>query len=109
MHTHLTGYSVLSIAWGKNDKEYDDLFVGQLRGELHALGYRPQNCSYMFPERECIGGYLGRLVLPKNRESLSDLVEGDKLQIVDEKGNKEKFFIITEKDNKSSHKKAMLF
>ncbi len=85
MHQNLTGYDVLSVTLGKKGENYD-LFVGLLGEKLHVLGDRPQNLSYLFPERERIGGDYGVLKLPQNRHSLSDLLEGDVLKIVDEKG-----------------------
>ncbi|MBI4441502.1 hypothetical protein HY639_05015 [Candidatus Woesearchaeota archaeon] len=80
-------YSVIQVKyihWGEISKEADDFFISREDGLLKILGSRPSNLSYLFPERECITGNEGELLLPSGR-SLSSLVEGDVLSVKKDK------------------------
>ncbi len=78
-HPKVDSYSVLEVKT-KRGKEYE-IFVGEIDGELHLLGYRPSDIAYLFSENECSSLDLGIVRLPENKKSLSDLVKGDILSV----------------------------
>ncbi len=81
----LDTYWILRIKLKEDAEEEFDMFVGRIKGEMHLLGYRPRSVAYMFSERECASLDLGIVKFPEGK-SLSDLVEGDIINVETEEG-----------------------
>ena len=60
------------------ERECNRFSVGRLKdNQYHLLGYTPQSLRIYFSSNEESSGDHGVIILPENKKSIADLVQGD--------------------------------